>query len=721
MIWVLVPTSAEKSKSLYEKGREEEARQNYEAAYDDYQKAYLSHPDNLQYRAAATRTRFLAAGTKVHRGLLLRQAGRLEEALQQFQEAAAIDSSSPIASQELAATQKAIERAKSLPPRSKPLSTEVSSELQDAQGPIKLQPPSNIPITLKLSEDTKVVYQTVAKLAGLNVLFDPDYASRRVNIDLVGVTLTQALEALAVESKTFWHPLTPNTIFVASDNPTKRKELEQNVIKSFYLSNLTAPAEMQDLVNAIRTVLEVNRIQPLPSQAAIVVRGTPDQILLAEKLVSDFDRSRPEVVVDIAVMQVSRDKLHNLGITPPTSASVQLQSNASSSSNSTGTINLNKLANLNATDFTATISSVSAKALFSDSATKIIQNPQLRSVDGQKASLKIGDRVPTATGSSQSGISGVAVNSLVNTQFQYLDVGVNVDVTPHIHPDGEVTLKISMDVSSVTSYVTIGGIQEPVIGQRKVEHEIRLKDGEVSLLGGMLEQQETKSINGTPGLSQIPILKYLFSGTNTEVKDNEIVFALVPHVVREREYIELNNRTLDIGTASSIRLRHALHSSSGSGDGNEPHDSGDAATKQPGATVAALEFDPPTISIANGSKFEVNVTVSGAQDVYSLPLEVTYDAQGLQVLDVSNGGFLAQGDQAVTLLHRDDPSKGVLQVTASRPLGSTGIFGQGAVITLVVQARQTGRFSMKITGGTIIQPNMKTVPVSRSEMSIAVQ
>jgi general secretion pathway protein D len=720
MIWVLVPVIAEKTKSLYEKGREEEARQNYEAAYDDYQKAYLSHPDNLQYRAAATRTRFLAAGTEVHRGLLLRQAGRLEEALQQFQEAAAIDSSSPIASQELAATHKAIERAKSLPQRPKSLSTEVSPELQDAQGPVKLQPPSNIPITLKLSEDAKVVYQTVAKLAGLNVLFDPDYVSRRVNIDLVGVTLTQALEALAVESKTFWHPLTPNTIFVASDNPAKRKELEQNVIKSFYLSNLTAPAEMQDLVNAIRTVLEVSRIQPLPSQAAIVVRGTPDQILLAEKLVSDFDRSRPEVVVDIAVMQVSRDKLHNLGITPPTSASVQLQSNASSSSSSTS-INLNKLANLNATDFTATISSASANALLSDSATRIIQNPQLRSVDGQKASLKIGDRVPTATGSSQSGVSGIAVSSLINTQFQYLDVGVNVDVTPHIHPNGEVTLKISMDVSSVTSYVTIGGIQEPVIGQRKVEHEIRLKDGEVSLLGGMLEQQETKSINGTPGLSQIPILKYLFSATNTEVKDNEIVFALVPHVVREREYLELNNRTLDIGTASSIRLRHALNTSSDSDDGNETHDPGHAPTKLPGAVVAALEFDPPTISITNGSKFEVNVTVSGAQDVYSLPLEVAYDAQGLQVFDVSNGGFLAQGDQAVTLLHRDDPSKGILQITASRPLGSDGAFGRGAVITLIVQAKQIGRFSMKITGGTIIQPNMKTVPVSGSEMSVAVQ
>src|SRR5713101_3935395 len=246
---------------------------------------------------------------------------------------------------------------------------------------------------------------------------------------------------------------------------------------------------------------------------------------VVEPYVNDFDRASPEVVVDFALMEVSRDKAHTLGISPPTSASVQLQSNIStsssnSSSTSTGTsssssssgtgISLNSLANLNATDFAATISSANATALFTDSSTKIIQNPQIRSVNGQKASLKIGERVPVATGSYQSGISGLSVSGLVNTQFQYIDVGVNIDITPHIHPDGDVTLKISLDVSSVINNQPIGGITEPVIGQRKVEHEIRLKDGEVSLLGGMLEQQNMQTLTGIPGLSQIPILKYLF-------------------------------------------------------------------------------------------------------------------------------------------------------------------------------------------------------------------
>jgi len=167
--------------------------------------------------------------------------------------------------------------------------------------------------------------------------------------------------------------------------------------------------------------------------------------------------------------------------------------------------------------------------------TKIIQNPQVRSLNGQKASIKIGERVRTAAGSFQSGISGLAVSGLVNTQFQYINVGVNVDITPHIHPDGDVTLKIVLDVSSVVTNQPIGGINEPVIGQRKVEHEIRPKDGEMSLLGGMVEQHDTQSLAGIPGLSQIPILKYLFSQKNAEVTDNEIVFAVIPHIVRRRD------------------------------------------------------------------------------------------------------------------------------------------------------------------------------------------
>src|SRR5438874_5815564 len=502
VVAITLPAAADKAKSLYNKGKDAEARQNYEQAYDYYKQAYELKPKDIQYRASYERTRFLAGASHVHRGQLLRDAGKLDAAMAEFRKAAEIDSASFIAQQEIRRTQKMIDAANAAPsPQAAvPPSVGLQKRLDEAQGPVELAPISNGPITLKVTEDTKVIYDTVGKLAGINVLFDPDYTSRRIRIELNGVTLEEALQIIAMESKTFWRPVTPNTIFVASDTPAKRKDIEQSVIKTFYLANLSQPTELQDVVNALRQILEISRIQPLNSQGALVVRGTPDQIALAEKLVGDLDKAKSEVIVEVAVMQISRDKMRNLGISPPTSATVALQSNintttATGSSGgtanvTTGTpnqINLNRLGNLNATDFTVTIPPATATALFSDSSVKLIQNPQIRAVDGQKASLKIGDRVPVATGSFQPGIGGVGINPLVNTEFQYLDVGVNIDITPRVHAAREVTLKISMDISNVTGQSNIGGISQPIIGQRKIEHEIRLKEGEVNLLGGMLE------------------------------------------------------------------------------------------------------------------------------------------------------------------------------------------------------------------------------------------
>ena len=229
--------------------------------------------------------------------------------------------------------------------------------------------------------------------------------------------------------------------------------------------------------------------------------------------------------------------MRNLGINPPTSVSVALQSNTSTTTSvsgnnvgtgngtvtsttgaTTGTITLNELAHLNATNFRVTIPAATANFLLNDSSSKLIQQPQIRASDGQKASLKIGERVPVATGSFQPGIGGVGINPLVNTQFNYIDVGVNIDITPHVHGIDDITLKLSMDISAVDSYQNIGGIQQPVIGQRKIEQDIRLKEGEVNILGGILESLQTKSLSGIPGLAQIPLFMWLFSEENKRLK-----------------------------------------------------------------------------------------------------------------------------------------------------------------------------------------------------------
>ena len=754
--------SVDSAKAAYDKGQDAEARQNYEQAFDYFKQAYNLKPKDLRYRTAFERTRFLAASSHVHRGQILRDAGKLDEALVEFQKGLETDPSSFIAQQELKRTQQMIREAENPQPQaSVPGATALRRRLESAQGPVELAPISNVPITLKVTEKANVIYETVGKLAGINVLFDPDYTPRQVRIELNGVTLEDALEIISFETKTFWRPVTPNTIFVAQDNPAKRKELEQNVIKTFYLSNLSQPTELQDVVNAMRTILEVSRIQQLPSQGAIVVRGTPDQMALAQKLVDDLDKAKPEVLIEVAVMQVSRDKMHTLGVSPPTSVTVQLQNNINSTTSTTSTttsttsttsstsgINLNTIANLNATDFQVTIPPATATALLSDSNTKIIQNPQIRALDGQKATLKIGDRVPVATGSFQPGIGGVGINPLVNTQFQYLDVGVNIDITPRVHAGREISLKLSLDVSAVTSHVSIGGIDQPVIGQRKVEHEIRLKDGEVNLLGGMLEDTQTKALSGIPGLASIPILKYLFSQSNAEHAENEIVFVLVPHIIRGPEVVHGNVDMIDVGTANALALRHTSSTvaspaspvAPGPGAQTAPSQSAPVTAPQPqtpapqgqapqnlsaqnqaGASAGTFMFDPPTVSLAKGSTFTVNVMLSGGQNVYSVPVQLNYDPNQLSVVNVSNGGFLSQDGQAVALVHRDDPATGTLQITATRPPGAGGVSGQGAVVTLTFMAKGPGQSALTITRGGARDPAMQPIAMSGAQAAITIQ
>jgi general secretion pathway protein D len=743
--------AADKAKALYNKGKDAEARENYEQAYDYYKQAYDLKPAELVYKSAFDRLRFLAGASMVHRGQLLREAGQLDSALAEFQKAAEIDPSSAIAQQEIRHTKEMIDAAKNAAPKAAAPPSALQKRLSEAGGPVELSAISNVPINLKITEDSKVIYETVGKLAGINVLFDPDYTSRRIKIELNNVSLEEALEIIALESKTFWRPVTPNTIFVAADNPAKRKDLEQSVIKTFYLANLSQPTELQDVVNAMRQILEISRIQPLPSQGAIVVRGTPDQIALAQKLVGDLDKAKAEVIVDVAVLQINRDKSKTLGISPPTSATVALQNNITNTTTNTGSttsnlttgstasttgtpnqLNLNQINNLNATDFTITIPQATATALFSDNSTKLIQKPEIRAVDGQKASLKIGDRVPVATGSFQPGIGGVGINPLVNTQFQYLDVGVNIDITPKVHSNGEVTLKVVMDISSVTGTSNIGGISQPVIGQRKIEHEVRLKEGEVNMLGGMLEDSQTKSLTGIPGLSQIPILKYLFGQTATDHSETETVFVLIPHIVRNHEYNDLNQEALDVGTANAIELRRISHQvpaapavqqpapsqpQGAPAPANQPPGSANVAPNGP----AAFSFDPANVSQAKGSTFAVNVLLNGAQNAYSVPLQISYDPKMLQVVNVSNGGFLSQDGQAVALVHRDDDTTGTLQITATRPPGANGISGRGTVLTLTLVAKAPGQSTLTIARGGVRDPGMQSAPAAGAAMNVTIQ
>jgi general secretion pathway protein D len=552
--------ASDSARSLYKQGQTAEARQDYDAAFDAYRKAMLDDPGDLRYKASCERTRLLASAVHVKRGNELKQNGKITGALVEFLRATAIDPSNIAAEQ---AIESLSEHITSAPEKTDiPQLPSDRAQLASLDGPVQLKPISDEPLTLHMAEDSKIVYETAGKAAGINVLFDPEYTAKRISIDLSNTTLPDALRIIATVSGTFWKPITRNTIFVAADTRAKRQQLEQAAVQVFYLANTTQQNDLNDVQTALRNVIVDAKLYALPSQNAIVVRGTPDQLLLAEQLIDDFDKARPEVVIDVSVLQVNRDKIRNIGLQWPQTLSATL---ATTSTASGATLTLNDLANLTAKNFSLTVGTAQAEALLTDSDTRILQNPRLRATDGQKADLKIGERIPIATGSFSSAAASAA-SPLVNTQFQYIDVGVIMEMQPTIHYNGDVSLKVKVEISSETGSATISGVTEPIIGQQSVEETIRLKEGESNILGGLLQEQNNRTVSGTPGLGEIPGLKYLFSTQQHEVQHEEIVFLLTPHLVRGMDIDPINLRRIDTGTNNSIQLRevHVTPSEAGS-------------------------------------------------------------------------------------------------------------------------------------------------------------
>jgi general secretion pathway protein D len=561
------------AKKLYKEGQAAEQRGDFETAYSDYQQADLKDHKDIRYRTSMDRIRINAAGQHMNKGRQLERTGDYQGALTEYLRAQEIDPSDEAVGQAINDLRNRENSATTGVPPMEQAEASQEAELNTLGSPVQLKPVSNEPLTMHYTQDAKVVYEAIGKAAGINVLFDPDYVSKRIEVDLNNTTLLDALRIVGVVSNTFWRAVTPNTIFVAQNSRSKRNELDEQAVQTFYLANAWQQNDLNDIQTALRNVLMQIKVYGLSSQNALVVRGTPDELLLAQKIINDLDKARPEVVVDIAVLEVSKNWERTIGLEWPSSVGVQLQSPTTSTSTTTtcptgsttctptsGTTGtsptLYNLAHLNSNDFAVTVGAATANLLLTDSNTRILQNPRIRATDMQKATLKIGEKIPIATGSFQSGL-GVAAGAFpaAETQFQYQDIGVNIEVTPTVHFDDDVTLKIHIQVTSQAGSTTIEGVTEPIIAQKDNEETVRLREGEVNILSGILDQQDQVSWNGIPGLSGIPILKYLFGSKDHTITDDEVVFLMTPHIVRGPDVSASNLRAVDAGQGQNVELR----------------------------------------------------------------------------------------------------------------------------------------------------------------------
>ncbi len=741
-----------KGRTNFNQGRKAQDLQDYDAAFEYYQKALKTDPGNAEYKIKFDQARFGAGEVHTKNGLKLREKGDLENAASEFRKAAFMDPSSVAAEQELRKTIEMIEdRKRAANAASEPPPDNDDAEL--ASTPPQLKALSRAPINLKMTNDAKIVFDTIGKLSGLTVIYDPDFPARRISVELNDVTLEQALDIVCIESKAFSTPISENIILVTSDQPQKRRDFEEQFLRTFYLSNTVQAQDLTEIVTGLRQLLDLKRIQQLNAQNAIAIRATPDQLALAEKFIHDIDKAKPEVIIQVEVLEARTDRMRDLGILPGQSAGIAINPNPTTSNNNNGsnnsnngapgTVTLNQLTHLNQNDLVLTLPSATANFLLTDSTTRVIQNPEVRSLEGQPAKLNIGDRVPVATGSFQAGVgvgstSGAGfVNPLVNTQFQYIDVGVNVEVTPRVHPNRDVSLKVQIEVSSVSNFQTIGGIQQPVISQRKIAHEIRLKEGESSILSsilaGLITKTDTKQLNGWPGLAHVPILKHLFSDDNRSSDDDEILMILTPHIVRMPEWTKSNLKALYAGSETNVQIKRA--SQMRAPQPQPPTASQPTNVQVPTAQTnaqaprnsdqsgkpAQIRFEPRDLSLKTGQTMTVGVVVDNVSDLFSIPFLVQYNPAVISVEEVRHGGFLQAGDQEIAIVQRVDKEHGQAIISATRQPNTAGTSGTGTILGIVIKALGPGTSKLSIVQINARDSQQRPIQLVTGEASVQVE
>jgi len=798
-----VEAKTRKGDKLLKEGQSAEARGDWDKALDLYEKAVDTDPGDIAYLVPMRKARFEAGQAHVKTGQKLRAEGKLEEAVQEFQRALIADPSSAIALQEIKRIQemlrapartgaKADERGMTPAEVSRRRSDE---RVDSMMGPPELKPMTSVIPVLKMNnQPPKVLYETVAKLAGVNVVFDSQYQApaRNFNVDLSNATADQAFDYLATLTHTFWKAITPNTIFVAEDNVTKRRDYEDDVVKVFYVTNATTVQEFQEIATAIRTVAEIRRVFTYNAQRAMIVRDTVDKVALAEKLVHDLDKPKSEVVVDVMIMQVNSERTRDLAATiasagtaglnvpinfapPGTTTTPSSGSGGTSTPTTTGnTVTLAQLGRLSTSDFSTTLPGGLLQAMLSDSRTKVLNQPQVRASDGQKVTLKIGSRIPYATGSFGSSLGGVGagVSPLVSTQFNYADVGVSIDMTPQVHSSDEVTLHMEVTVSSVQQYINIGGISQPIIQQSANVADIRLREGEVNILGGLSQSQDTNLVNGIPGLVNIPVLGHtIFGSEHTDKIRAELMIALVPHIVRTPGYTAENLRGIYAGTDQVVKINYAPKEEELSGSILDPAGAKPvvaaavppppapvgaplsnglaimpgtvrvappaaaptqaratpmpmAATPMPAATPASpaarVSFSPSNVQAADGATVQVNVQVENGSGMSSLaPLRIKYDPALLRLEDIAPGDIFSRGGGGATSTKDIQNDSGQASITIERLPGAASVNGPGTLAVLTFTAIGSGQAPVTIE--EVGLKDSQAQPVATSTAALGVQ
>jgi general secretion pathway protein D len=531
--------------SALRKGRDAEQVNDYDRAVIHYTQALKQKPDSTDARVSLERAKLRASEFHFNRGRRLSAGGKLEEALVEYQIAADMNPSSSEVDKELRLARNQL-RAKVSVAREGKTALETLIERTRDVPPEGLDLPAGLklPASLVFREaNSRDVFTALARFADVNVLFDPGFRDVPITIDLRNATFQDAVNAMAGTTRTFYRVTAPRAITIIPDTPEKRREYEEEVVRTFYLSN----ADPKETIDLLRMVVDLRRLAPISATNAVSIRDTPERVQAAGRIIAAIDKARPEVVIDVELLEVDRSRLLDYGLqfaTPGTSSPAGISGSADVNRAGMTLLDLRSLTAAGV--FLSGVPALYYRLMRGDTATRVLANPQLRTVDGVSAQARFGDRVPVPiTTFNPIATGGVAQQPV--TSFNYENIGVNIDLTPRTHHDDEVSLQLKLEVSSIsgTGYQGL-----PTFGNRSVSTVIRLRDGETSILAGLIRDDERTTLEGVAGISQLPIIGRLFGRTKKERQETDIIVTLTPHIVRILDLSDVDLRPFRIGRES---------------------------------------------------------------------------------------------------------------------------------------------------------------------------
>lgn len=773
----------------YRKGYDAAQRHDWDAAVGYYRQAVQDDPDKPEYRIALERAMVEAALIHASAGKQFEAKGELDAALREFRRASEYEPANRQLAARVADLDRTIrERIEASRPRSR--IADMRDKARRLSPDPVLNPASRDPLNIKFtSASVRDILNFLGSSSGINVTFTGDYRDPTAyTVQLDGVTLEQALQQVLSANALFYKILNERTILVVPDNVQNRAKYEEQVIRTFYLSHADAQ-EMVQLLNVI------GRVQGSPivpafvankNQNSVTIRATAPLVAIMERIIESNDRPRAEVIVDVQILEVNRSRAKQFGLDLSNYSVTGIFSpekaptTATDGSVTTSPFNLNTIsAGISAADFYLAVPTAVVRFLESDSQTKLVAKPQLRGREGEEIKLNLGDKfpVPSTTFGSLGGAGSVATQPI--SSFTYEPVGIIVNMTPRVTFEGDVVLKLVIESSTLGQDVNIAGQNLPSFGSRKVETTIRLRDGESTLLAGLLREDERRTLTGFPGLMRLPVFRQLFTNNDLSSGQTDIVILLTPRIVRTHELTQEDVNPVYIGSQQNLGLTGPPPLIAAPAAGEEqpaaPPPQGatgqltpmprEGTLAQPGilperptpsaapppppaetaqppllqpepapttppaeagvdpgaATAVRLLVTPPGPELLmGGGPYTVPVSVSNVPRVSTLSVTITYNPALVRVRSVQEGSFMRQGGVKASFSQQIDPVAGRVDITVVRGQDVVGASGTGLLAALLVEPVSAGSTSFG-SAGTATAPGGAPITVTSTPVAVTVK